>query len=319
LIATTPREAEQCLIAEQQQAELQAGATALRMQAAAGWPTEWKHTSSDVRITEAAASERLAGFGRWHLDHQVNVFNSMTSIRSRDVELLWQWVAQQSKESSSDQKTERWNSVQRWLRISNVIHVDAGKPVHSNNAILPRVTWRTVNYSSGENRNRQVSFVSSLEHTPERFKELLAAITKEKASHDMLARCDDPALRNTPDIQIQECGAAASIKIQTDHPKLVVRPIYQDEHWHATMMDPQGVSQTIEVLKVDYLKQGVIVPAGQWTVRFEYWPWWITPTFLIALITWLVFLLNILIAVVGRSRIFPSPTGPALSPDHPAH
>ncbi|MGB7344967.1 MAG: hypothetical protein WBD20_12200, partial [Pirellulaceae bacterium] len=42
LIATTPREAEQCLIAEQQQAELQAGATALRMQAAAGWPTEWK-------------------------------------------------------------------------------------------------------------------------------------------------------------------------------------------------------------------------------------------------------------------------------------
>ena len=46
--------------------------------------------------------------------------------------------------------------------------------------------------------------------------------------------------------------------------------------------------EATEVYPVDFISQGVIVPAGDWRVRFRYWPRWLTWTLAVAGIGWLV-------------------------------
>ena len=84
----------------------------------------------------------------------------------------------------------------------------------------------------------------------------------------------------------------AEYRVQLETPMLLRRTCYQDGNWQASFRPAsdgksQGPWRSATVHKVDFLTQGVILPAGEWRLRFEYAPWWLLPSTGIALIGWL--------------------------------
>jgi hypothetical protein len=77
--------------------------------------------------------------------------------------------------------------------------------------------------------------------------------------------------------------------VQLTAPGLLTRPVLQDGHWvaqYAPIDDTRWESVT--VLRVDYLTQGVILPAGSWKLRFVYAPSWLPWSLGIAAIAWIL-------------------------------
>ena len=76
---------------------------------------------------------------------------------------------------------------------------------------------------------------------------------------------------------IQSSEENAIFRIEASNPVLISRAIYQDGNWRArirTKESNQWQSQTVH--QVDFLKQGFVVPPGNYFIQFYYQPWWLT-------------------------------------------
>ena len=72
-------------------------------------------------------------------------------------------------------------------------------------------------------------------------------------------------------------------RIRSPEEVLIIRPIYQDGNWRAELKSKTEPNwQPIPVHSADFLKQGIILPQGEYEVRFEYKPWWTIPSIVMA-------------------------------------
>ncbi|NND99924.1 MAG: hypothetical protein HKN47_21605, partial [Pirellulaceae bacterium] len=97
---------------------LSVGSRILRTQSAGGWPNQWKQSGHPQRLTSVAIAERASGFGRWHLEHRVNVLNNMTSIRSADSDRFWSSVAVISRGLDATERENLWSEIAKWLDLT---------------------------------------------------------------------------------------------------------------------------------------------------------------------------------------------------------
>jgi hypothetical protein len=128
---------------------------------------------------------------------------------------------------------------------------------------------------------------------------------------------DDPAGAKSPSRSDQAANAATrgavhrldgsaddwetdAFMLQADAPGLLTISRYQDGHWHARYRSSNGPWRALPVYRVDYLGQGVVLPAGEWQVRFEYRPWWWLPSIVLALLAWALLGLACLLALGNR-------------------
>ena len=74
-------------------------------------------------------------------------------------------------------------------------------------------------------------------------------------------------------------------------PALLSRRTYQDGNWSAIFQTEGSDEWTpIEVHQVNFLTQGVVLPAGKHRVTFRYQPWWLRGSLAIALVGWIAIL-----------------------------
>ena len=285
-------------IAQSESSSLQNATRAMRMQSAGGWPESWAKTSSANRIGTIATAERAACFGRWHLDHRISVFNGMTSIRSQDLDTFWRVATRLTRGKPEAEQEHFWRSIQRWLQLDTVIHVDAARSVGQVGHELPHVTWRKLEHEMLPTANRFATGFSTIQKTETCFEQVLQNIVATNSAHSpSVFLTGNDSFKEK--LEIIDIAVADSVSIAVDRPSLIVRPVYQDGNWTATLLDASGTRATqAEVCNVDFLKQGAIVPAGEWTVTFAYHPWWFTPTAIVALVAWLLLILSNLKAMV---------------------
>ena len=80
----------------------------------------------------------------------------------------------------------------------------------------------------------------------------------------------------------------ATFDVQCHRPTLISRSIYQDGNWKATYRSVDSQTWTpIQVFQVDFLRQGIVLPAGNHELRFFYHPWWIESSLMAGVIGWM--------------------------------
>ncbi|QDT11202.1 hypothetical protein [Planctomycetes bacterium K23_9] len=320
LTAKVNRSEEQAMIAANGIATFPDHLRALRMQSGTGWPKQWRQSANLNRLAEVSASERVACFGRWHLDHQINVFNGMSSIRSRDVDLFWRSSARLTKAMNNADREVFWQSVQTWLQLNHVIFVDADQPTEANGLVVPTVKLRSPLRSQSMDDPVMATFCDRSEKSAARFLQLLDEMAASGGRQDAVVFSDQLPVPSGATMLVAQKDTAANLQIHATQHRLLTRPVYQDGHWHATLTHrPTGQRSIAAVHNVDFLKQGVIVPPGDWSVSFTYQPGWLKATITISVITWLAWLLYPLRTMVGSRRSSPNPTTTASSPNRPGH
>ena len=70
-----------------------------------------------------------------------------------------------------------------------------------------------------------------------------------------------------------------TFRIRLPETLLITRSIYQDGNWKAQYRNQKASDwRPLPVLSIDFLKQGVILPKGEFEIRFSYQPWWTIPS-----------------------------------------
>ncbi|MEM6980960.1 MAG: hypothetical protein AAF539_14965 [Planctomycetota bacterium] len=79
------------------------------------WPAEWKRQSHIDRLLAVEISQRRSWFGRWHLEHNQAVFNSMVSIQSSEVASFWRQTRIAFANMNEEQRQQYWRQqYKRW-------------------------------------------------------------------------------------------------------------------------------------------------------------------------------------------------------------
>ncbi len=121
-LAVSSRQDEQSLVETYRQAKpIPAANRWMRTQADGGWPAIWQQKSDPDRLLSVTASERLAWFGRWHLQNRAAVVNNMTSIQSHEMAMFWKACAIATRGKTVPERQHFWQSVRRWLSIDGVL------------------------------------------------------------------------------------------------------------------------------------------------------------------------------------------------------
>lgn len=135
---------------------------------------------------------------------------------------------------------------------------------------------------------------------------------------------------------------AAAFEVTVNQKVLITRPTFQDGHWKASYRkngNPQGIPadgetltrssdqsvganwKSLDVVSVDGITQGVILPAGSWQLKFAYQPTWIGWMMVGSAISW-IFLLAITLHwrrdLAASFQPSPDQATDASSPAHPA-
>ena len=238
----------------------------IKTQVETGWPKRWQEVSSKDRLLEVEASGRLAFFGRWHLSGQHAVVNNFVSIKSRAHQIFWNDLA-------ADQRNGRcvdWNAIKSSLAADGtLVQTSETETVLVNNRPLA-IAVTQVNFS--------------------------------EASMDANRR-------------LKDTGESDWIEVGFSVDTLLTRAVYQDGHWVAELrpvdlkpirlrpaIGQNGPAKLLAVAQVDLLKQGAIIPAGKWQVRFLYRPWWWWPSAALATISWLALLVGLVVRSPGFIR-----------------
>jgi len=310
----------------------------LRTREGKGWPTAWQQTSSPQRMLEVEASGRHVLFGRWHLEQRIGVLNSATSLVSQRVEAFWRTAQSRAAQLPAADRPRFWRRVLAPLAVDGVLQRQArgvpgrgpeGAPLvlaarrferlpNGAGRVRWHSTWETV---------RPVATVSS-----EDWMRRLDRWERLGIEGVPVVETDDPAGRSAsrrrglspdtpPRSEIRPLDtpgadwAVEAFEVRAGAAGLLAISRYQDGHWQARYRAPQGAWRPLPVHRVDYLAQGVLLPPGQWQVRFAYRPWWWRPTVVLALVAWSLVGLACLIPLAGRivslPRTRPSmPSGP---------
>ena len=211
--------------------------------------------------------------GTWKRDRRT--FNSMTSIRSRHLDDFWQAMKEQTNGSPTAQQS--WLTVQDWLGITKTTQNPVGYRTTAD--------WRLADAASVSMADVVDGVIAQNESPPVTFKPVI--FKPEPQATDI------PAWRDS--------AAGRSIDVQLNRESLVYEPIYQDGHWFAglTNLDTND-HDWVPVYQVDFIKQGVIVPHGNWRIEFYYAPRWVTLSVVVAIAGLAVWLLLSLLTVLDR-------------------
>lgn len=300
MIARVPRGTERDLIATLSESSTESpSARWMRTQTGSGWPTVWKETSDAGRLMDVEASVRAAWFGRWHLENRAGVLNNMVSIQSQPMAQFWIATRQATAGMTLEERDEFWASIRRWLAIDGVVHCTTKEieiPVDGRRArIVDRQQFlRGRNqelrfhpgWAAGESRRVNVAEFAR------RLRQIVASggIAPPIAEPNNTAFVVSDSVDGEANISATSIDAEkAEFRVQLTAPGLLTRPVLQDGHWvaqYAPIDDTRWESVT--VLRVDYLTQGVILPAGSWKLRFVYAPSWLPWSLGIAAIAWIL-------------------------------
>ncbi len=279
LLATVPSAREQALFNERSPETLLAGSRWMRTQSSDGCPDVWKQTASDDRMLEVETSLRASRFGRWHLADRIGMLNNMVSIQSQNMAEFWQAAGNLTASMSVAQQEEFWKAISGWLSIDGVIHLSA-------TAVEVAEGDRT--FFLMDSRLSWSPPTKQLRYTPGATEKSVAVQNKQ----EFASRLDEIAVRSENNLISSastisdESSIYSGVKI--DSAGVVMRPVFQDGHWIAAY-SPSGANEwkPVPVLQIDRLVQGVVLPAGNWDLRFDYKPIWLVPSLVIAGLTWM--------------------------------
>ena len=289
-----------------------------------GWPSELRHTLSDgdQRILIAEASIRNSLFSRWHLAHNIAVFNSLTSMPPGRMRSFWAASNAGSRKLADAEQSQYWDRLMRWLAIDQSWAVtDTAGGLASNASNLPITSLIPTRVTSS----------SPLVAWHKEWNEIEATDTVSSAAFDqrisaIVADTDKPdvpwveSLANTPrtsnPINSPASKVASLLSVSQPFPGhwriLVESPIdglvtikqYQDGNSRAIVreVDQDGTSNASriasrkdasrpavkEVYRCDYLFSAIKVPAGRIELQIVYSPRWKTPSLAIAGFCWAI-------------------------------
>uniref|UniRef100_UPI003561864E hypothetical protein n=1 Tax=Novipirellula sp. TaxID=2795430 RepID=UPI003561864E len=271
----------------------------LRTRTGKGWPRDWRESRDEDRLTEVEWSSEIAWFGRWHLADRGHVLNNMTSIGSQTMAMFWKSTAEVTRSMSADERAKFWAAVSRWLGIDQTLNATEGSrpvsdwklvethiiqaPTHPKLQVHFAWSKRDVREASRDDFESLLYEVLRGKHLPGVY---VDARTSELSSVNPIDELADPP---TSQWSIKSDTAdSLEIEMEVSAACLLERTTYQDGHWHAKLISlDSGKSQSVTVHRVDYLKQGVLVPEGRWRVVFEYRPWWMSPAIVAAIVAWI--------------------------------
>ncbi|GAA5504764.1 hypothetical protein [Novipirellula caenicola] len=275
-----------------------AGVMTLRTRTGSGWPDVWQNLQEADRLTEVEISSEIAWFGRWHLADRGHVFNNMTSIRSQAMAMFWKATREVCSTKTEKERAEFWAAVSQWLGIEQTINATETSRVAEDLNLVETQISRTPPAPAVQ-IHHSWSIRDSATTSSEDFSSLLQKLGDAnrvpRIYMDALeAQLTKPSSITEPSITWvikQESADAFEIEVNASTTCLLERTVYQDGHWHATLVSSNpSKKHTATVHRVDYLKQGVIVPPGRWIVTFEYRPWWMMPSIIAAIAGWLTML-----------------------------
>ena len=271
--------------------EVRKGTRWMRTRAGSAWPEKWSTTSSDNRFLPVVASERIAWFGRCHLFDRKPVFNNMVSIQSQRMATFWA-ASRNLQKQTGYQHTAFWSGVRSWLAIDATLMTDGGREklgaIVTKSTELPKTLPPIRVYDRWQNpKPGQATFEA-----------LLTAVAKNSGQsvpilqRSLQLKPSRSEFDSEPISPIAVFDESETISVKLDKESIVTRPVYQDGHWYAEVSDTKtGQLIRMPVHSVDFIKQGVILPPGDWTVSFKYSPSWLHKTLLVSAIAWIGWML----------------------------
>ncbi|TWT51313.1 hypothetical protein Pla22_40900 [Rubripirellula amarantea] len=264
----------------------------MRVQLNGGWPKTWATSSSTYRLDEVSSAERMSRFGRWHMVDNDAVFNNFVSIGSERQSEFWKAIRELELQYGGTLPDESWRYIRRWLAIDGVIEQsDRGIATTNVDPIQQPIEvvthWRTL-----EDREPTAEEIAT------RIREVIAGnhagplvysdVSDKPASSVSPAHQAAPNNRlERPQFRIISSNEQRlELEVEASATSRLIRPVYQDGHWVASIRDldlPEAEPERLAIEPTDFLKQSVAVPPGRWNVRFEYRPWWLAPTIAISL------------------------------------
>jgi len=274
-------------------------------------PAIWQQTSGSGRIEEVAASERIGLQGRWHLSAHCRVFNSATSITPQRYDAFVRASERLTAPMTLAEQQQFWAQVSRQWNIEAYLHTSSaavatrfrsGRAARlMDTRIVPLSTdptavrwhqkWRIAEPLQEVREQQWLDHfhaprddaghaVAVVEMTPRQMAtvDVLSSESRVDAKPQHIVRVADT--RDPDRVQLAVRSSVAG---------LLSRRTYQDGHWHCRYRAAKspGPAQwrAADVVAVDYLAQGVWLPAGDWEVEFWYRPWWLVPSLLISSVT----------------------------------
>jgi hypothetical protein len=297
LVARVPRELERELIARIDPSTQPAGSRWMRTQAGGGWPSVWKEREDPDRLLDVEASVRAAWFGRWHLADRVGVLNNMVSIRGREMAVFWKATREVTSGMSPQQREEFWRSVRRWLSIGGVVHATSrSTSIPIDGRIAEMVDQQKIIEQAHSllRVHSQWVYEDPLEPTTRDFAERLREIANSdgvsppvvQTKADRFVPGESRDNRSDIRLMIRE-PERVEFEVRLAARSLLTRSVLQDGHWTAQYAPANSTRwRPIAVHRVDHLTQGVLLPAGDFKLRFRYSPWWLGWSLAVAACTW---------------------------------
>jgi hypothetical protein len=270
-------------------------------------------SAMDDRMIVAETSMRNTLFGRWHLAHQVAVFNSVTSLSPHRTRSFWQAANQRSVKLSAAEQSEFWESLLNWLAIDRAWSSIASGP------ILSLVDSPSIDRSAitAAPSSPVVWYGDWLAIKPRR--EVSAPLFGERI--DQITT--DPIRRNVPWIEIapdtlpghtvasamprsltakQTSPGQWEIIVDATSPGIVCVKQFQDGNFRATRQrfpsdfddresafsarNNAATTVSCDVYRCDFLFSAVPVPTGRHRILISYAPRWWPPSASVAAIAW---------------------------------
>jgi hypothetical protein len=297
-----PRSTERALVEQYESIDSLKQGRWMRTQSGGGWPRVWTETSSHQRPVEVEASGRAALFGRWHLAQGLPVLNNMVSIQSREMDLFWDAVQSVTADSTSEERVEFWTSMRRWLGIRGILHTSGSSreisigqrrfelvtratsvQSRSPDAIQPHWTWTVTEKTQPDLAGMTTRLEAIAKGTAGPSIQLEIKRSSQLAPLKPAAEAGNCTIRTA-----RETAESATFEVDLSAPALLTRPVFQDGNWSASIeSNDLETAISTEVYQVDFLQQGVILPAGKHRLQFRYRPWWLSGSLVLATFAWL--------------------------------
>jgi hypothetical protein len=227
----------------------------------------------------------------------------MISIRSQNTAMFWDAANSLTETMTVQQQREFWNGMRHWLGVSGVLHTTG----RANEVVIETQRFQLVDRLVRFEAQRDELQVHSQWQVGKQVKPGLA-VMKERLRAIAATNGDPvPMIQNphglrapVPVLERDEVFPSSRItllasdadrcafEVDVDGPSLLTRRVYQDGNWSAAFQTiGSDMWMETEVHQVDFLTQGIVLPAGTHRVQFYYQPWWLTGAILFALAGWI--------------------------------
>ncbi len=206
-----------------------------------------------------------------------------------------------------------WTSIRRWLGIGAVSHVDQTQTVAADGLTLVDVVRKPT--------EPVATIRVYTEWRPEKpLAEIIDGMTRGEEMdgrgliipHVNFERPTRVYEGSDPRVTVEKTGGQISgtMSVSCQDTCILERCVYQDGNWLATLKSTDGQTTSgLTVVRSNHLNQAVRIPAGDWTLRFHYRPWWIRPAIFTTVAAALVLLsLSILSLRTARFSVTGAPT-----------